>query len=520
MSSGSDEHAIAFTKAIKDGKCSYCGRPVWMPDDPNGACMMCEFKNPVEMSEEGFSQEVQEKNASEDIFHQAWDILVKMDFALGGRFKNDRNRRDWHGIRYPKPVEYTYRQANDGSKQTISDKTFVNLPQLQSRYGDQFSEQQMINYIISVMRHEAGHDAHALADPFYAQFAPRHHPNEERSGWRSFRNESSTEHDSMQEKVAYAIQHFGDIDSSDAWWANDSIQDIVAREHADQAFMNGLSRHPDVGSRFRDREAKNPRLLSRRGGPIKDMKGIDRVFRNLENAMIDTTMESGVENELFQHGNLESQADRMAAAKGASADARRALNRYKKELLSGKVADFPKSFADFPESLQQMIGQLQAREALARSMRGRDDADFRFPRDRVSDMITEDMGAFLDSWQPITQEEYLSKPWDHWQDWDEHAKKPYRDLDLYSYGVPRAEKQKMRDLIRTRVGEGAAQGVHGDGDYYLFKPKTKRPLQRLPRGYDFPTAMQSALNLIPHKRVATVGDDIVYRTEYEWGDGE
>jgi hypothetical protein len=211
----------------------------------------------------------------------------------------------------------------------------------------------------------------------------------------------------------------------------------------------------------------------------------------------------------------------MAAAKGASADARRALNRYKKGVLSGKVADFPKSFANLPESLQQVIGQLQTREALARSMRQRDNAEFRFPRDRVSDMITEDFASFLDSWQPITQEEYLSKPWDHWQDWDEHAKKPYRDLDLYSYGVPHDEKQQMRDLIRTRVGEEAAQGVHGSGEYYLFKPKTKRPLQRLPRGYDFPTATQSVLDLIPHKRVARIkGNDLSYETEYEWGEGE
>lgn len=118
MSSGSDEHAIAFTKAIKDGKCSYCGRPVWMPDDPNGACMMCEFKNPVEMSEEGFSQEVQEKLASEDTFDQAWDSIVKMPIVPGSFREVDHDEGDdWKDpslghyvatFRDPINTDYTY----------------------------------------------------------------------------------------------------------------------------------------------------------------------------------------------------------------------------------------------------------------------------------------------------------------------------------------------------------------------------------------------------------------------------
>lgn len=81
-------------KAIKDGKCSNCGREVWMPDDPNGACMMCEFKNPVEMSEEGFSQEVQEKNASEDIFEQSWDSISKGKRRYKGRHMYDDEESD------------------------------------------------------------------------------------------------------------------------------------------------------------------------------------------------------------------------------------------------------------------------------------------------------------------------------------------------------------------------------------------------------------------------------------------
>mgnify|MGYP003148939841 CR=1 FL=1 len=484
--------------------------------------MMCEFKNPVEMSEEGFSQEVQEKLASADNFHQAWDGLVKMDFALGGRFKNERGERDWHGIRFGRPVDYTFRQANDGSKQTVSDQTFVNLPRLQARYGKQFSEQDMINYIISVMRHEAGHDAHALADPFYSQFMPRTFTDEERSGWRSFRGESPTEHDSMQEKVAYIVQHQGDIDSSDAWWANDSIQDIIARERADQAFMRGLTNHPDVGSRFRDREAKNPRLLARRGGPIKDMQGVNRVFRNLENAMLDTVMSSGVDSEMFQYGDLESQADRMAGARTATADARRALNRYKKELVSGARKGFPKSFADLPDSLQQKIGQLQVREALARSQRERDPMTLRLPRDETHQLLLEDPDAFLDSWEPITQDEYNSKPYEHFHHWhSENVKKPYIDLDLDGYAVPDRLKSQVLHEIKTRIGDQAAKGVHGGGRYFIFKPKKKRPLRRLPRDYNFETAMESALNFIPQNRVIRVGGgDMKEEMEYQWGDGE
>ena len=50
---------------------------------------------------------------------------------------------------------------------------------------------------------------------------------------------------------------------------------------------------------------------------------------------------------------------------------------------------------------------------------------------------------------------------------------------------------------------------------------SSNPKRRLPRDYNFETAMESALNFIPQNRVIRVGGgDMKEEMEYQWGDGE
>jgi len=95
-------------KAIKDGKCSKCGRAVWMPDNEKEFCMMCEAGidekesySPIEFEEminqlrnsrikgvkvkDGFDEDWQTKNTSEDIFTFTWDSIIKGKRKYKGR---------------------------------------------------------------------------------------------------------------------------------------------------------------------------------------------------------------------------------------------------------------------------------------------------------------------------------------------------------------------------------------------------------------------------------------------------
>lgn len=104
-------------KAIKDGKCSNCGREVWMPDDDKKFCMMCEAGitdkksySPKEFDEmidqlrysrikgvkvqDDFDEEWQGKNASEDIFEQSWDSISKGKRRYKGRHMYDDEESD------------------------------------------------------------------------------------------------------------------------------------------------------------------------------------------------------------------------------------------------------------------------------------------------------------------------------------------------------------------------------------------------------------------------------------------
>lgn len=97
-------------KAIKDGKCSSCGRMVMMPDDPKGNCMLCEafeggsiFGKPkkptprIETNEDedfGDTSNVDYFTASEDIFEQSWDSISKGKRRYKGRHMYDDEESD------------------------------------------------------------------------------------------------------------------------------------------------------------------------------------------------------------------------------------------------------------------------------------------------------------------------------------------------------------------------------------------------------------------------------------------
>jgi len=103
-------------KAIKNNKCSKCGRAVFMEDDPNKFCMLCEAgvkqnrshppvefdeqidrlknSNNVKVQQKDFSEEWQKKNASEDIFEQSWDSISKGKRRYKGRHMYDDEESD------------------------------------------------------------------------------------------------------------------------------------------------------------------------------------------------------------------------------------------------------------------------------------------------------------------------------------------------------------------------------------------------------------------------------------------
>jgi len=104
-------------KAVKDGKCSNCGREVWMPDNPKLFCMMCEAGieekdsySPDEFTDmidelrhnrikgiavnDGFDPDWQAKNTSEDVFTHAWDSILKGRRKYKGRRMYDDEESD------------------------------------------------------------------------------------------------------------------------------------------------------------------------------------------------------------------------------------------------------------------------------------------------------------------------------------------------------------------------------------------------------------------------------------------
>ena len=100
-------------KAIKNNECSKCGRAVFMEDNPNKFCMLCEMgitpKKPVkgirfkpidevDMNEddEGFgdTSNVDYFTASEDIFEQSWDSIIKGKRRYKGRHMYDDEESD------------------------------------------------------------------------------------------------------------------------------------------------------------------------------------------------------------------------------------------------------------------------------------------------------------------------------------------------------------------------------------------------------------------------------------------
>ena len=446
-------------------------------------------------------------------FQQAWDSITKMDFMLGGRMNRRGMGRDFAGIRTGQPATYRYRvpigKNEDGSliygpyNNQFTDSMFVNLGSV-GRVGDDrgYGDQDLMNYIREIMLHEEGHEAHAQADPHYHGFFPSLRGysgnRDDHSGWHSFRNRSETEHDAMKERVAYMMEYLAHPENYRDEMLLDEVQDPNSRVEADRRFLHGLSRHSDVGKRFLMRELKKPRLLATQpsGDPNQTKRSmgsrIDRVFANLENAVVDSVMESGLTQNVFPRASKRtgtmSYSDRMAGARGQTQAIRRALNRHKKDVIQGN-APLPTSFADLPKSLQQMIGQSEMRESLANSLRGRDDGTFKGWGTSTPDLLSQDPELFLSTWESLPRE--VVDTYSFADNFTEGGsiKAPYRDLDYHD--IPDSEYPGLYNRIQELLGED--QGVHGDGSYYVFKPKVSRPMNRAYLRYDFPTATESAV---------------------------
>lgn len=422
--------------------------------------------------------------------------------------------RDFAGIRTGQPATYKYRvpigKNEDGSliygphNNQITDSMFVNLGSV-GRVGENrgYNDQGLMDYIREIMLHEEGHEAHAQADPNYGGFFPSAHggyvgDRDKHSGWHSFRHRSAPEHDSMKERVAYMMEYLAHPENYRDEMLLDEIQDPNSRFEADRRFLHGLKSHSDVGKRFLQRELKKPRLLATQpsGDPNQTKRStgsrIDRVFANLENAVVDSVMESGLTQNAFplasKRSGTMSHSDRMAGARGQTQAIRRALNRHKKDVIQGNAA-LPTSFANLPESLQQMIGQMEMRESLGNSLRARDDGSWKGWGDTTADLLNQDPELFLSTWESLPREVVDSYPFsENFTDYG-NIRRPYRDLDAHD--LPESEYPGLMSRIRELLGED--QGVHGDGSYYVFKPKSSRPMNRAYLEYNFPTATESAV---------------------------
>jgi len=459
--------------------------------------------------------------------------FAKMDFILDGKFLQPGLGRNWAGIRSGNNVGYRFqgyrdKQDNEGKKhsqkdfQTTVDNMWINLPEMKRRVNriglsdENLIDEAMIREIANTASHEGGHEAHSLADPHYgfisnrslgSGYSHRSQDNNEMSGYRSFRAESPSAMNSMQEKVAYMLQHNAPPIVHDS-----PTDEIVRTNKRDRGVMRGLRNHPDVGSQYEKREKANPRLLSiPRQGRMKDRTMVDRIFQNLENAAMDRVMDSGLNNDYFTHGYADKQADRIWNAKRLTKPLLSELKRHKKKVLAGKEP-LPTSYSMLPPKIQDLIGSIQMRESLAESVRERD--PYIHTRKYLSESIVEpldlllaDPEGFLASHTALTRQEYEQNP-----------DKYFRDYPSYRFKSPYIEMDPEYDLDGDRYNEAMAWLNHAQAemieDRYVFKPKGK-PMTRLPRPVSYPTATQAMLNLLPKK-----GSRYSPSDEINWSDDE
>ena len=463
--------------------------------------------------------------SEEDDHHSL--AMSKMEFVLDGKFLQPGLGRDWAGIRSGQNVGYKFQGArdkrdNEGKKhsqkesQTVVDNMFINLADMKHRvntrqYDKDLVDQQLIRQIANTAAHESGHEGHYLADPHYGfisnralgtGYSHRSQDRNEMSGYRSFRAESPGDMDSMQEKVAYMLQNNARPIVHDS-----PIDEVVRTSQRDQGVMRGLRVHPDVGSRYEKREKANPRLLSiPRQGRMKDRTMIDRIFQNLENAAMDQVMDSGLNNDYFTYGDSDKLSDRIWNAKRLTKPLLSELRRHKKKVLSGKEP-LPTSYSMLPPNIQDLIGQGQMRESLAESVRERDPYHHAQEIDDPTKVALGDPEGFMATHAPITSAEYKADPDKYYKDYPSYRfKSPY--AELHSYLLSDQEHEQFQQLMES-------SGAEMIEDRYVFKPTTKRPLTKLPRSVNYPTATQAMKNLLPTK-----GSTYSPSEEIDWGDGE
>tara|TARA_R110002153_G_scaffold55813_6_gene154726 strand:- start:1636 stop:3033 length:1398 start_codon:yes stop_codon:yes gene_type:complete len=464
--------------------------------------------------------------SEEDDHHSL--AMSKMEFVLDGKFMQPGLGRDWAGIRSGQNVGYKFQGARDKRDneekkhsqkdfQTTVDNMFINLPEMRRRVNriglsnKDLIDEAMISEIANTASHEGGHEAHSLADPHYGfisnnalgtGYNHRSSDRNEMSGYRSFRADSPGDMDSMQEKVAYMLQNNARPIVHDS-----PTDDIVRTNQRDQGVMRGLRVHPDVGSRYEKREKANPRLLSiPRQGRMKDRTMVDRIFQNLENASMDRVMDSGLNNDYFTYGDSDKHSDRIWNAKRLTKPLLSELRRHKKKVLSGKEP-LPTSYSMLPPNIQDLIGQGQMRESLAESVRERDPYHHAQEIDDPIKVALGDPEGFMATHAPLTDAEFQANPDKYYKDYPSYRfKSPYVELD--SYRLSDQEHEQFEQLMES-------SGAEMLEDRYVFKPTTKRPLTKLPRPVNYPTANQAMKNLLPTK-----GSRYSPSEEIDWGDDE
>jgi len=434
-------------------------------------------------------------------FDRAWE-LAKADFALRGTLRGESyedEQPDAYGYHFRKPVDYTFKPYGSDETQTITDKNFTLLgpigqwSKLQAfraalnsmgftgvekarlhamfkgtvpfnnnepivQHYNELVEQNIHQEVIDTTTHEAGHEAHQIADPGYSS---RYHERERlrQSGRRTesnrmqydlfdyddYVNRSPTTEASLKEYIAYMAQN--PFDS--------------------KKVIDNLFNHPDVGKRYQHRAEKASTFSN------------ERKKRNLENAVLSTAS---------QYLNRTNVGPAQFGGQSSGAARKKIANRYEpvKALLRqirGLNEDEIGSFGDLPKEIQGGIGNIELRNKLTDFHESNYNSAFQTYG--TLDLFRDDPKKFLANYEMIDPSQYQdvrdgSRGDAYLYDWDD-----FGDLSLNP------------DLSSMYLGyydsHGDSQFLPSDYEDYLsdgdlfFKPKTKsRRLQRLPARYKEP----------------------------------
>ena len=433
-------------------------------------------------------------------FDRAWE-LAKADFALRGTLRGESyedEQPDAYGYHFRQPVDYTFKPYGSDETQTITDKNFTLLGPIGQwaklnafraalnsegfsgmekarlhamfkgtvpfnndepivQYYNELIEQNAVQDVIGTTTHEAGHEAHQIADPGYSsrgheretlrqqgRYAEANKMKYDLFDYDDYVNRSPTTEASLKELIAYRTEYPFD----------------------DKKVIDSLFSHPDVGKRYAKRAEKASTFSN------------ERKKRNLENAVL--SMAS-------QYLNRTNVGPAQFGGQGSGAARKKIATRYEpvKDLLRqirGLDEDEINSFEDLPKEIQEGIGNIELRNKLTDFHESNYKSAFQ-PYGTL-DLFRNDPEKFLANYEMIDPSQYKD------------VRDGFGDAYLYDWN-DYGDLQINPDLLSMYLGyydsQGDSEFLPSDYENYLsdgdlfFKPKTKsRRLERIPSRYKEP----------------------------------